>query len=244
MRVVAMETISRTLLAFGTGCALAIASFEAQAQQQDRERAQMMQMQQQMQRLQSDNASLARDKSQLQEQAKEADKLKKDSVLTAKDLAKAKAQAAAGTRDVAALRAQIEEQRDQITKQIEDWKKAIAERDSALQVAALEKRRLEMALSLLETRVKVQTTRSDLCEAKHEQTWQFASQLIDRYSQDHVRACEPVMALWKVHDGTDVQSLQDKLYEMRLDVPPKAAPAASANPAPAPAPAAASTTAK
>ncbi len=205
------------------------------AQSSDRERAQMLQMQQQLQRLQSDNASLQRERNQLETQAKDAERLKKESALTGKELSKSRAEAAANARDLAAARAEMEALREQTAKQIEQWKKALEERDTALQAAAVEKRRADAAAALLTARLKAQTGRGDLCESKHAQALQLGTHVVDLYERDRVRWCEPVTGIWKVHNQNEIQQLRDQLYELRLDVPPAqqaSAPAAEQASAP------------
>jgi len=200
----------------------------ASAQASDRERAQMLQMQQQLQRVQSDNASLQQERNQLQEKAKDAEKAKKDAASTGKELARVKAEAAESARALAALRAEFDAFREQSVTQTENWKKALEERDNALQVAALEKRRADNAMGLLTGRLKAQTARADLCETKHVQAMQFGTKLVERYEQERLRLCEPVTGFWKVRNENEIQKLRDELYEFRLDVPAQPAPQAPA----------------
>jgi len=217
-------------------CALALMvvgwAVPAQAQSQDRERAQMLQMQQQLQRLQSDNAALLREKTQLQEQVKDVERLKKESALTDKELAQSRAQAAAGSREAAALRKELDTLREQTSTQLDQWKTALADRDGQLQFAAQERRRVESANALLETRLKLQTERSDVCETKHAQAMRFAERIVDKYARGRLRLCDPFLAMWKVHDREEIEGLRDEMYEFRLDVPPAAA-ATVAAPSPA-----------
>jgi septal ring factor EnvC (AmiA/AmiB activator) len=198
---------------------LAMLSGAALAQSGDRERAQMLQMQQQMQRLQSQIAALEQERNQLQDQAKDADRFKKESAQTGKELARSKVEVATTTRTVAALRAQIETVQQRTSDQIETWKKALGDRDEAIQLAAVEKHRLEATITLLTERLKIQTGRADICETKHVEALQLGNELIDRDERARVRLCDPLTAIWKVRDETEVQALRDRLYQLRLDIP-------------------------
>ena len=191
------------------------------AQGADRERAQMLQMQQQLQRVQSDNAALQRERSTLQEQAKEADALKKETAQKAKDLARSQAAAAAASRQLADLQAQLDAQRVATDAQVAQWKKALEERDAALQVAAVEKRKMDAEITLLSGRLKMQTGRADLCETKHAQAMEFGKRIVDRIEGGRLRACEPITGIWRVREEQNIQALRDQLYELRLDVPPE-----------------------
>jgi DNA repair exonuclease SbcCD ATPase subunit len=194
----------------------------ATGQSSDRERAQLLQLQQQLQRLQADNAALQRERSELQSRAKDAERLKKESAQTSMELARTRAQADAGIQQAAQMRAEMDKLREEQAAQIAQWKKAVEERDTALQAAASEKRRSDAQATLLALRLKVQTGRGDLCEAKHDQAMKFGAELIDLYGRDRLRLCEPITGIWKVKPETDLQALRDRLYEMRLDIPPPA----------------------
>jgi len=225
MRPVPFSARARVLARCALVLLVAIWAIPGHAQSQDRERAQMLQMQQQLQRLQSDNAALLHEKTQLQEQVKDVERLKKESAQTDKELAQSRAQSAAGSREAAALRRELDALREQSSMQLDQWKKALADRDGQLQFAAQEKRRVESANALLETRLKLQTERSDVCETKHAQAMRFAERIVDKYAQGRLRLCDPFVAMWKVHDREEIEGLRDEMYEFRLDVPAIAAQA-------------------
>lgn len=214
-----MHTGRIQLFAGAVAGLLLVCSTPALAQSSDRERAQMLQMQQQLQRLQSDNASLQRERTQLETQAKDADRLKKESAQTSKELSKSRAEATAVTREAAALRAEVES----LHTQLDQWKKAVEERDAALQAAAAEKRRTDAEVTLLSGRLKVQTGRADLCEVKDAQALTFGTEVVDRYEKVRLRMCEPVTGIWAVRNEQEIQQMRDRLYELRLDVPPASA---------------------
>ncbi len=214
------------LLAFETG---------AHAQSSDRDRAQMLQMQQQLQRLQSDNAALQRERGQLQDQAKDAERLKKEGAQNKKDLSGVRADATAAHQEASGLRAQLEAQRLQNDEQIAQWKKALEERDAALQAAASARRKSEAEIALLASRLKLQTGRADICEVKHAGALQFSQEVVDTYEHSRLRLCEPVTGIWRVAEEERIQALRTRLYDLRLDVPlpaKKAPETATAAPAP------------
>jgi chromosome segregation ATPase len=211
----------------GLGLALLLASV-AQGQSSDRERAQMLQLQQQMQRLQSDNAAMARERAQLQDQAKEADEAKKLVARRGQDLAKTQGALAAANKDAERLRGELEALREQTSATLEQWKKALQERDEALKVAAEDKRKRDQEIALLATRLKVQTGRGDTCEAKHTQALALGREVLDAYAGNRLRLCEPLTGIWKVREEDRIQAYRDRLYELRLDVPVPAAAGAAA----------------
>lgn len=212
MKAIARSLCNARCFAIGLSVAAAAAAQTAFAQSADRERAQMLQMQQQLQRLQADNAAL-------KEQAKDAESFKKQSAQTSKELARARAEAAAASRDVAAFHAQLDALHEQTSAQIEQWKKAVEERDGALQTAGAEKRKLEAQVTLLSARLKTQTGRADLCEVKHAQALSFGKEVVDEYEASRLRLCEPITGIWRVREEEHIQSLRERLYGLRLDVP-------------------------
>jgi hypothetical protein len=199
---------------------LCFATTPAEAQQADRDRAQMLQMQQQMQRLQSDNASLQREQGDLREKAADAERLKEERAKVGKDLERVRAEASAKAKDAERVRGELDALREQTNAQIEQWRKALEERDAALQAAATEKHRLDAEVALLGARLKAQTGRADLCEGKHAIAVRLGTDLIDRYEQDRLRLCEPVTGIWKVGREREIEELRERLFETRLDVPP------------------------
>lgn len=210
---------------------LAFFATTAFAQDADRERAQMLQMQQQLRKLQSDNAALQQERSQLQDKAKDADQLKTEASASAKELARLRAQLAAREHDVTTARTQNDELRGQMDTQVAQWKKAIDERDTALQFLTAEKRKVDAAVVLLTARLKAQSERADFCETRHGQALEMGNELIDRLEKSGLRLCEPFTGIWKVRKENDIQDLRQRLYELRLDVP---RPPAAATDAPVP----------
>jgi len=107
--------------------------------------------------------------------------------------------------------------REQTAAQLDQWKKALQERDAALQAAAEEKRRTDAEVTLLSGRLKAQTGRADLCEGKDAQALQFGKEVVDTYEKSRLRMCEPITGIWKVQNENEIQALRDRLYELRLD---------------------------
>jgi len=214
----------------------AVPSTRVVAQQADRERAQMLQMQQQLQRLQSDNAALQKDRNELQSKAQEAERLKKESDKTGAELARIRQATSVQGHELGGLRADLAASNAKLAAaqtELEMLRKAVADRNDALQAAALEKRRMEAAQALLATRLKAQTARSDLCEMRHQGLMQFSAEVIDRYERERLRLCEPLTGIWKIRTQAQIEQLRENLYGFRLDIPaPKgalAAPAAAAD---------------
>jgi len=84
-----------------------------------------------------------------------------------------------------------------------------------------------MQLSLLTTRLKVETARGDICEVKHVQALDLGRDLIDAFESERLRLCEPITGIWKVREEDRIQNYRDRLHDARLDVPAPAT--ASAN---------------
>jgi hypothetical protein len=225
----------------------ATAPLRVAAQQADRERAQMLQMQQQLQRLQSDNAAIQKERNELQGKAQEAEKLKKESDKTGAELARIRQSAAVQGKELGGLRAELAASNAKLASaqaELEVLRKAVADRNDALQAAAIEKRRMEAGQALLAARLKAQTEKVDLCESRHAGLMQFTSEVIERYEGDRLRLCEPITGIWKIRPQTQIEQMREHLYSYRLDIPaPRAsAPAAAgadAGAAPAAVPAAA-----
>lgn len=217
----------------GLGCLfgvyLILQGTPAFAQSSDRDRAQMLQMQQQLQRLQSDNAALQKELARLQALADGVEKAKKEAAGASKDLARLRATSAAEERQLELARTELGNAREQAAKQVEEWRKALEERDNALQILGVEKRRCESGAELVAARLKLQTARADLCETKHAQAMGFGNGVINLYEADRLRLCEPITGLWKVRKEEEIQKLRDQLHEMRLDVPLEAPPGAMEN---------------
>ena len=209
-------------------CALLLAALTPLAHADpDRERAQMLQMQQQLQRLQSDNAALQNEKSTLAAKAQDADKLKKTSEQAGKELARLRQSNAEQAKELAALRAELAASQAQSQAEIAQLRKNLAERDTALQLAADEKRRGEQSQALLAARLKLQTGRAELCEQRHAAVMKFTAGVIDRYEGDRLRLCEPVTGIWKVKAEEKIQQMREELYTYRLDIPPPPSTAAA-----------------
>lgn len=228
-----------TLWIFATlGILALLCANPAAAQQADRERAQMLQMQQQLQRLQSDNVAVQKERGELQTKAQEAEKAQKQS---SQELTRSRQAAAALEKEKSGLRGELASTSDKLSaalSQIEFLKKDLASRDDTIREAANKNRHLYAELTLLLSRLKVQTGRADLCETKHDGVMKFTSGLIDRYEAERLRLCEPVTGIWKVRNEMQVQQFREELYGYRLDIPlppQKAADAtSSATPAASP----------
>jgi chromosome segregation ATPase len=205
------------LLAAGV---LAAAAGPALAQQ-DRERAQMLQMQQQLQRLQADNAAL-------QASARQGDdKLKKETATSEaaqRDVKRLRAKSDAQSKEADDLRGQLSHAQEALTTaqaEIERLRKDVAQRDKSLEEAADKQRITEAAAALVAQRLKLQTVRSDQCEAKHADALKLASSLVDRIEHDRLRLCEPVTGIWKVRAETDIQELRQSISDLGLDAGPQ-----------------------
>jgi len=191
----------------------------ALAQSADRERAQMMQLQQQMQRLQQELSATksrsAKDVEALKQQQDEAAGVRRQ-------LLRSRAEAGARAQEIETLHAELERSGQSLASaqaDIERLKKEVAMRDEALAMAAQRQREGEQAQALLGGRLKQQTARSDLCEVKHAQAMSVAASTLDAYEKDRLRMCEPFTGIWRLHHEEAVQSLRERLYESRLDVP-------------------------
>jgi hypothetical protein len=216
--------------AFAAGVGVLLIAAQPALADQDRERAQMLQMQQQLQRLQSENSAIGRERGELQAKAQDADKFKKASEQTSKELARAKQTSALQARELAGVRGELSATQTQLGSahaENDQLRKVLAERDTALQLAAEEKRRGEQGQALLMARLKLQTGRADLCELRHAAVMKFTDGVIDRYETERLRLCEPVTGIWRIQAETKIQQMRDELYTNRLDIP--VPPAASAD---------------
>ncbi|MEO8151961.1 MAG: hypothetical protein ABI605_02745 [Rhizobacter sp.] len=197
--------------------------------QADRERQQMMQLQQQMQKLRQENTQLQQGKAQEVAKAHdEAEKIKREA-------SQLRASSTGSQREAKRLGDELAKLKEalQLSQAEADKLKAeLAQRDAALQTAAqqlaTERRGAETASGVLSARLKVNTTRADVCEAKHESALALGQEVIDRYEARQLRACEPFTGLWRVGQEQQIQALRDRLFETRLDVAPAAINAGAA----------------
>lgn len=215
----------------GCSCALGavlMAAMTPAAAQSDRERAQLLQMQQQLQRLQTDNAAAQKEKGELQSKAQQAEQAQKQA---GQELARTRQAVAAQGKELAGARAELASTAERLAAaqaQIENLRRDLAQRDDALQHAAIEKQRADAQISLLSNRLKLNTARADLCETRHAGLMKFSSTVIDRYEAERLRLCEPLTGIWKVRNETQVQQMREEQYGYRLDVPAPADPVAKA----------------
>jgi len=198
----------------------AVLSAAALAQQPgDRERAQIRQLQQQLQKLQQDNAALQRERDRAAAEAQDAAKV-------TQELGKARASAGAARRELSSLREEadaLKAQLAQATAELARARDEIKTRDDALaaaaQAAAAQQRRFENDSGVLASRLKRQTARAELCEARHESAMATGQELLGLYEKDRLRPCEPVTGLWRVREETRIQALRDRLLDARLELP-------------------------
>ena len=198
----------------------------AQAQT-DRDRQQMMQLQQQLQKLRQDNAALQQGKAQ------EIDKVHADAEQVKREAGQLRASSAGSQREAKRLREELEKATQalaQIQADIEKLKAEMVQREAVQQAAlqtaqqnaaqqlALERRNAEFAAGVLGARLKANTARADVCEAKHESAMTLGKEVLDRYEARQLRACEPFTGLWRVREEKDIQALRDRLFDARLDV--------------------------
>jgi chromosome segregation ATPase len=210
---------ARGLAAAAWACLLVPAG----AQQGDRERQQLKQMQLQLQHLQSENASLQGTLNEAQSKAKrEVEDAHKRERAEAAQIAKMKDESKARSDELDGLRSNLSATSEKLataTSDIERLRKEVAERDEALGKASEQKRRDDAAAVLLQERLKLQTSRGDLCETRHAGLTGFSERLIAKYEASRLRLCEPVTGIWKVREEKEIQALRDQLYDYRLDVP-------------------------
>ena len=198
----------------------------AQAQT-DRDRQQMMQLQQQLQKLRQDNVALQQGKAQ------EIEKAHADAEQVKREAGQLRASSAGSQREAKRLREELEKATQalaQIQADIEKLKAEMVQREAVQQAAlqtaqqnaaqqlALERRNAESAAGVLGARLKANTARADVCEAKHESAMTLGKEVLDRYEARQLRACEPFTGLWRVREEKDIQALRDRLFDARLDV--------------------------
>ncbi|WP_457335062.1 hypothetical protein [Rhizobacter sp. P5_C2] len=200
--------------------ALLLVSSAPQAQQADRERQQLMQMQQQVQKLRQENAQLQAGKAEEVGKAREeADKVKRE----ATQLRASSSGSQREAKRLADALAQAREALQQSQAEAEKLKAELAQRDAALQLAtrqlADERRNAEAGAGVLGARLKANSARADLCEAKHQQAMALGQEVLGLYESRQLRACEPFIGLWQVREEKQIQGLRDRLFDARLDVP-------------------------
>jgi chromosome segregation ATPase len=185
----------------------------------DRERAQIRQLQQQVQKLQQDNAALRRERDQAAAKARDAES-------AARELAGARAGAGAARREATVLRGELGALRgelEQMRAELARAQQEVRQRDEALQQAAhgavAAQRRFEADSAVLGARLKQNTGRAELCEARHAQVFATGEQLLALYERDRLRLCEPVTGLWRVREETRIQDLRERLLDARLELP-------------------------
>jgi chromosome segregation ATPase len=189
----------------------------------------MMQLQQQMQKLRQENAQLQQGKAQEVEKVRdEAEKVKRE----ASQLRASSSGSQREAKRLAEELAKVKEALQQSQAEADKLKAELAQRDAALQVAAQqlagERRNADSAAGVLAARLKTNTARADVCEAKHESAMALGKEVIDRYEARQLRACEPFTGLWRLGEEQKIQALRDRLFESRLDVPAATASADAA----------------
>jgi chromosome segregation ATPase len=202
--------------------------------QTDRERQQMLQLQQQLQKLRQENAQLQQGKAAEIEKARaEGEKVRADADRVKREAGQLRVSGSAAQREVKRLGEELEKATQALAQSQADNEKLRAEmvqrdatQQAALQAAqqaaaqqlALERRNAEAAASVLGARLKSNTARADMCEARHDKALALGKDLLDRYEARQLRACEPFTGLWRVREETEIQTLRDRLFESRLDV--------------------------
>jgi chromosome segregation ATPase len=220
---------ARRLLCVAMAGALAGVAVAPASAQSDRDRRQLMQLQQQVQQLRQENAQLQ------QGQAQAAEKARGESEQVKRDAERLKAASAGGQREARRLGGELAQAREALARseaEVATLKATLAQRDAALQTAANEHRRAEVERATLGSRLKLNTQRAERCETKHAQAMALGEDVLKRYEDRQLRACEPFTGLWRVGEEERIQALRDRLFDARLDVPP--AEPTAAGPAPAP----------
>lgn len=228
----AARRVRRPWVPFLVGMLIVFAILEASAQTPaDRERQQMMQLQQQLQKLRQENAQLKQAGVQDVEKARaEAERVRRDAAV------QLRTSGTASQREIKRLGDELAAVRETLAQREADAEKLraeIAQRDAALQAAGQQlaeaRRAAEADRGVLGARLKANTRRADHCEARHAQALVLAKELVDRHEARQLRACEPFTGLWRVSEEQQLQSLRDRLFELRLDVAPSDTAAAPPN---------------
>jgi uncharacterized protein (DUF3084 family) len=212
---------------------LLCAALPAQAQA-DRERQQMLQLQQQVQKLRQENAQLQQGKAAEVERVRsEGEKARADAERVKREAGQLRASGTNAQREVKRLTEELAKATQALAQSQADYDKLKADmqqreaaQQAALQAAqqaaaqqlSLERRQAEAAATVLGARLKSNTARADLCEARHEKALSLGKDLLDRFEARQLRACEPFTGLWRVREETEIQGLRDRLFESRLDV--------------------------
>ena len=208
-------------------CAAWVTALPTVQAQTDRDRQQMLQLQQQLQKLRQDNAALQQGKVQ------EVEKARADSDQVKREAGQLRASSAGSQREARRLREELDKATQALAQSQADMEKLKAEtaqreatQQAALQAAqqtaaqqlALERRNAESAAGVLGARLKANTSRADVCEAKHDSAMTLGKDLLDRYEARQLRACEPFTGMWRLREEKDIQALRDRLFDARLDV--------------------------
>jgi len=205
---------------------LATAPLHAQSTA-DRERQQLAQLQQMVQKLRQENAELQ------QARAKDVEKARNESRQSLDaELAKHRAGVASSRREARRLEdelARAQEALAQSRVELETLKAELTRREAAATAAAGQRARERAAgeedRRLLAGRLKANSERAEHCEARHAIAMQVAEDVLDKYEDRQLRACEPFTGLWRVREEDRIQALRDRLFESRLDLPPAPASA-------------------
>jgi chromosome segregation ATPase len=208
------------------GVALLVAAIApALAEQTDRERAQLRQMQQQVQKLMQDNAALQRDNSELKEKLATGEK-KSDEA--ARSLAALKRKSQGDEKDLEATRTDLRNTQQELAGSKADVARLTGElqkRDDALRTAADTQAQMRKSMDAerleLGHRVAQQNTRAELCERKHAELITLSEDILNRYERARTGLIgEPVTRIFAVRAGNTVQELRDRIFDLRLDLPP------------------------
>jgi chromosome segregation ATPase len=222
---VLMNRIKHTAIVLA--CAALLSALPTAQAETDRDRQQMMQLQQQLQKLRQENAALQQGKAQEVEKARadtdqvkrEASQLRASSAGSQREAKRLREELDKATQALAQSQADIEKLKAEMTQREATQQAALqTAQQTAAQQLALERRTAESAAGVLGARLKANTARADVCEAKHESAMTLGKDLLDRYEARQLRACEPFTGIWRVREEKDIQALRDRLFEARLDV--------------------------
>ncbi len=192
------------------------------AAQGDRERQQLMQLQQQLQKLRQENTQLQQGKTQ------EIEKLRSEAAQVKQEAVRIKAASTSGNqREAKRLGTELAQAKEALTQsqaELESLKTELAKREAALQAAsqqlADDRRAAQTERGTLTARLKDNAQRAEVCEAKHAGALAVGQDVLKRYEDRQLRACEPFTGLWRVGEEARIQALRDRLFEARLDVLP------------------------
>lgn len=194
----------------------------------EREHAQLRQMQIQLQRLSQDNQSLQREKSDLAAKAAEADKLKSELSAATREIAHLKSRQSTSDKEFETAKADLEKAREDLAKsgaEIErltaEVRKREQEQESAAQSAAKALKDRDTRIQSTEARLTAQTGRAESCERKHGGLLELSNEAVNLYEHERLRfSCDPFTGIGKISAEKKIQDLRDRMFELRLDVPP------------------------